>query len=69
MDQIEELKQAEEKFEKEKKAKVESAERIEKQKKEIKIEEGLATLNRISNELIQSRWTIGNSLNEFVSKF
>ena len=51
MDQIEELKQGEEKFEKEKKAKAESAERIEKQKKEKKNEEGLATLNRISNDL------------------
>ena len=51
VDQIEELKQAEEKFEKEKKAKAESAERIEKQKKGVKFEKGLATLNRISNDL------------------
>ena len=51
VDQIEELKQADEKFEKEKKAKAELAERIEKQKKEKKNEEGLATLNRISNDL------------------
>ena len=35
MDQIEELKQGEEKFEKEKKAKAESAERIEKQMSEF----------------------------------
>ena len=51
VDQIEKLKQGEEKFEKEKKAKAESAERIEKQKKGVKFEKGLATLNRISNDL------------------